>query len=94
MSLKLPASMRTKRRYLRIQGGTKEVIERALLQGLGTLGWARAAPLFVTVPALPGIVLSVDRRYLNDVRAALELAPERITVTRVSGTLKGLENPL
>jgi RNase P/RNase MRP subunit POP5 len=77
---------------MRIVSGNRESVERALLQGLGTLGWAHAAPLFVHADTkeMRDIILSVDRRTLDDVRAALELAPEPLKVARVSGTLKGL----
>jgi len=86
----LPPSMRTKRRYIQIQGGSRESIEGILLLHLGTFGWAKAEPLFVTVPEIDGIVLSVDRAALDNVRAALELSKEKMIITRVSGTIKGL----
>ncbi len=86
----LPSSMRTKRRYLCIQGGSKEEIERVLRLHLGTFGWAKAEPLFVSVPESDGIVLSIDRASLDIARAALELSPEKMRITRVSGTIKGL----
>ena len=87
----LPSSMRTKRRYLCIQGGNKETIERVLLLHIGTLGWAKAEPLFVSVPEIDGIVLSIDRAALDNVRAALELSQEKMKIIRVSGTIKGLQ---
>jgi len=86
----LPPSMRTKRRYIQIQGGSRESIEGILLLHLGTFGWAKAEPLFVTVPEIDGTVLSVDRASLDFVRASIELSKERIRVIRVSGTIKGL----
>ena len=91
MTLKLPASARIKRRYLLIQGGGKSVIEKAIIAALGTFGWSRAAPLFVSVPRVSDVVLSIDRSALDEVRAALELAPEKLEVRRVSGTIKGLQ---
>lgn len=90
MSLPLSSSARTKRRYLHILGTNKSAVERVMLAGLGTIGWSRAAPVFVTSSNLSGVVVSVDRRSLDAVRAALELAPERMKITRVSGTIKGL----
>ena len=87
----LPSSMRTKRRYIHIQGGSKEAIEHVLLNNLGTFGWAKAEPLFVSVPEIDGIVLSIDRTALDNVRAALELSQEKMIITRVSGTIKGLQ---
>jgi len=87
---RLPSSMRINRRYVSILRGDKEVVERALLSGLGTLGWAKAAPLFVTIEGSKNVVLSIDRGSLDAVRAAFELAPQKIVIIRVSGTIKGL----
>ena|SRR3989338_1032050 len=84
---KLKAAERIKRRYLLIEA-SKDTAKDALLQGLGTLGWARAAPLFLE--SNKSIVLAVNRAELHNVRAALELSGESIRVPRVSGTLKGL----
>ena len=37
-----------------------------------------------------GLIIAVDRKYLNDIRAAFAIADTEIKVIRVSGTLKGL----
>lgn len=90
MTLKLQPSMRTKHRYLLIQASSKAAIEQALLDALGTLGWAKASPLFVSHTGSQ-FILAVARQSLQDVRAAFELSKENIHILRVSGTLKGLE---
>ncbi len=89
MTLPLPSSARTKRRYLRVVG-SRDQIEHALMTHLGTLGWSRAAPLFITVRRIRETVVSIDRASLDAVRAALELSPEKLKVVRVSGTIEGL----
>lgn len=89
MALKLKATERSKRRYLLIDGASREIVENTILDYLGILGWAKAAPFFVEHTGRE-IVLAVERISLNDVKAALALSPSAIRVIRVSGTLKGL----
>lgn len=76
-----------KKRYLLIRG-KKEGIEKAILDYLGILGYAKASPIFVRENE-KGIVLAVDRSQINDIRAAFELAKD-IKVLKVSGTLDSL----
>lgn len=86
--LKIKPSVRLNRRYLLISG-TKEEIERAILDYIGILGWARAAPLFVS-SSNGKTVLAVAREELTNVRAGFALQ-DKVKILRVSGTLKGLE---
>ena len=89
----LSSSQRMKRRYLLIEGAGKEAVERAVLTGIGTLGWPRAAPLFVTpqrTQPREALILSVERASVQDIRTALELSPTPLKIVRISGTLKGL----
>ncbi len=91
MILKLKSSQRIHRRYLLLEAQSKEEIETAILDYIGILGWAKAAPLFVEAKNVKDrFILAVDRKLLNEVRAAFELSPLTIKVRRVSGTLKGL----
>ena len=90
MKIKLKASDRIKARYLLLEAESKDEVERAILDYIGILGWARAAPFFVKNDEKQ-IILSVDRREVDNIRAAFELFPEKIKVLRVSGTLKGLK---
>jgi len=87
--LTLKPTMRANRRYLLIRG-TKKEIEFAILEYIGTLGWANAAPVFVSSHD-DKVIVAVNREALTDVRAAFALAREKLEVLRVSGTLKGLE---
>lgn len=89
MKLKLNPSARTKKRYLLIDG-TKEEIERAILEYLGILGWAKAEPRFVGGKS-GGVILAISRKELDNVKAALELSPKEMQILKVSGTLKGLK---
>lgn len=87
--LKQKPSQRTKRRYLLLKAKDKEGVEKVILDYVGILGWARASPFFV--PAKKGtIVLAIDRKMINEIRASFEICKEDIKVLRVSGTLKGL----
>lgn len=90
MKLKLKPSARIKRRYLLIEAKSKEDISKAILDYIGILGWARASPVFVN-NSDKRIILAIERKEINNVRAAFELFPEKIKVLRVSGTLKGLK---
>ena len=87
--LKQKASARINRRYLLING-KKENIEKAILDYIGILGWAKASPLFVKRIGKKQ-VLSINRKEIDNVKAALVLAPGNLEVFRVSGTLKGLK---
>ncbi len=86
--LKLKPTMRANRRYLLIHG-TKIDVESTILEYIGVLGWAKAAPVFVS-SSEGKTILAVNREAVTDVRAALTLAPGKLDVLRVSGTLKGL----
>ncbi len=87
--MKLKSSAKIHRRYLLIKSG-KENVEKNILDYIGILGWARAAPVFLNADATDKIILAVDRKELENVRAAFALSSDKIEVLRVSGTLKGL----
>jgi len=86
--MKTKPTERIKRRYLLIEAESKETVERALLEYIGLLGWAKAQPVMVNSEE---IILSIDRAWLSHARAAFAIAPEKIKVKRVSGTLAGLK---
>ena len=88
MALKVKPSSRIHLRYLKIKAKSKEDVEKAVLDYLGILGWAKSRPYFVKNTP-DEIILAVERKMLNDVKAAFALV-EGIKVLRVSGTLKGL----
>jgi RNase P/RNase MRP subunit POP5 len=91
MKLKTKSSAKIHRRYLLLEAKSKNEIEQTILDYLGILGWARAAPLFVTTKNTPKFILAVERKELINIRAAFEISPNKIRVLKVSGTLSGLE---
>ncbi len=88
MIQKLNPSSQSKKRYLLLYGATKEEIEKAILDGIGALGWAKASPVWVDSKS--GLILAVERDTLEEIKASLALAPQQIILKRVSGTIKGL----
>jgi RNase P/RNase MRP subunit POP5 len=89
LKLKQKPSAKIHRRYLLIIASKKE-IERVILEYLGVLGWAKAVPVFVAKTGHKDSVLAVERKSLEDVRAAFEIAESKAKILKVSGTLKGL----
>lgn len=85
--MKLKPSARQKRRYLLIEAKSKESVEKAVLDYVGVLGWARASPFFVSEKG-EEIIVAINREELDEIRAAFGLAG--IKTIRVSGTIKGL----
>ena len=75
-------SMRENKRYLLTDAG-KEKAEKAIIDFLGTLGYAKAGVMFAN-----NNVVAVNRKELDKVRAAFSLAD--IKVRKVSGTMKKL----
>ena len=87
--MKLSPSNKIKRRYLLIGSGDKSKIEKVILDYVGILGWAKAQVVFVETKTPKGIVLSVDRKEADNIKAALELG--KVKVLRISGTIEGLD---
>lgn len=88
MKLKSKPSSRMKKRYLLLEG-KKEDAERAIIDYIGVLGYTQANPIFVGHKG-EKLILSIDRKKINNVRAAFELYG-RIKVLGVSGTIRGLD---
>ena len=85
--LKLKSSARTKKRYLVLNADSEDEVKKAILDYMGILGWAKAKPSFLRLGKK--IVVSVDRKEIENVKAAFEIS--EILVVRVSGTIKGLK---
>ncbi|MBI2047154.1 hypothetical protein HYT26_03260 [Candidatus Pacearchaeota archaeon] len=86
MEIKIKPSMKEKKRYLLLEtNAAKSEKEQAILDYIGILGYAKAAPAFVR-----SNILAVNREDVDKVRAALALSKKLIKVKKVSGTLKGL----
>lgn len=90
----LKPSMREKKRYLIVRGkNLKENIEKAILEFVGVLGMSKTGLSWININAKSNTaVISVNREAVNQVRASLAVWPEKMTVERVSGTLKGLKS--
>ncbi|MBA7617851.1 hypothetical protein ES703_25169 [subsurface metagenome] len=86
----LKPSQREKKRYLLIKGkNLKENIEKAILDFIGVLGMSKVGLGWIKSNANSAII-SVNREMVDSVRASLCVWPEKMTVQKVSGTLKGL----
>ena len=88
---KLKPSNRINFRYLLLDAKSREQVEKIVLDYLGILGWAKANPRFVNSGKIKNIILAINRKEIDNVRAAFEICTENIKVLKVSGTLKGLE---
>ncbi|MEK6928853.1 MAG: hypothetical protein AABW65_02780 [Nanoarchaeota archaeon] len=88
MKLKLKPSARMNRRYLLLNGKDKNKIENSILEYIGILGWAKASPVFIDDGGRT--ILSVDRKEVNNIRAAFEASTDNVKILRISGTIKGL----
>jgi RNase P/RNase MRP subunit POP5 len=98
--LKLKPSARDKRRYLLISEKSNKKIEQAILDYVGVLGFAKSGYMQVqhrsVYPKISGAnkkiikhsIGSIHRKELENIRAALAFA--KISIAKVSGTLKGL----
>ena len=87
--LKLRPSERDRRRYFIVRASNQQ-IEKAILEYIGILGFAKSAYMKVEIIGFAGkTVGSCLAETLDEVRAALGLAG--ISIEKVSGTLKGLK---
>lgn len=89
MKLNTKPSAKTHRRYLLLEAKNKKEIETTILDYIGILGWAKAAPVFVKTES-KNYVLAIERKSITEIRAAFEASEKNIKVLKVSGTLKGL----
>tara|TARA_Y100000310_G_scaffold224759_1_gene226633 strand:- start:1176 stop:1436 length:261 start_codon:yes stop_codon:yes gene_type:complete len=81
----LKPSFREKKRYLLLSGKfSRKDVEEAIMKYVGILGYAKASPRWIS-----GKVLSINRGEINNVRGSFVLT-KGISVSKVSGTLKGL----
>ncbi|MEK6893172.1 MAG: Rpp14/Pop5 family protein [Nanoarchaeota archaeon] len=87
--MKLKPSMKLHKRYLLLEA-SKDEIEKTILDYLGVLGWAKASPFFIKSANASQIIIAVNRKEIENIRAAFALSPFKIKILKVSGTLKGL----
>ena len=78
--------MREKKRYLLLEGNfSKKEIEEIIMKYVGILGYAKASPMWID-----GKILAINRSEINYIRGAFVLS-KKVSVKKVSGTLKGLK---
>lgn len=83
-------SHKENKRYLFIKGNNiKNNVEKALLSFVGILGYSKACPSIIK-SGKDWAIISINREAINEVRASFALWADKIEVTKVSGTLKGL----
>jgi len=87
--LKLKSSARIKKRYLLLSNKDEVEIKKVILDYIGILGWAKASPVFIKNKKF-NLILAIDRKELDNVRAAFEVSDKNIKILRVCGTIKGL----
>ena len=87
----LKPSMRENKRYLLIRGeNLRKNVKRAILEGVGVLGLSKAG--FSWIKAGKDLaIIAVNREALNEVRASFAISHEKISVEKVSGSLKKLK---
>ncbi len=86
----LKPSAREKKRYLLVRGkDLKKNIEDAILDFIGVLGMSKVGLGWIQSEQNFSVI-SINREMLDSVRASLCVWSEKISVEKVSGTLKGL----
>jgi len=84
-------SHKENKRYLLVHGkNLKENIEKAILEFSGILGLKKCGFSFIQSEE-NSAVISINREVVDLVRASLAVFHEKMRVSRVSGTLKGLK---
>jgi RNase P/RNase MRP subunit POP5 len=91
----LKPSHREKKRYLLIRGknANKEDIEKAILDFIGILGYAKAGINFVNMNNIPKekIILAVNRKSVEEIRTSFLMNEKEIIIESVSGVLNKFE---
>lgn len=87
----LKPSHRENKRYILIKGedASKENIDNAILEFIGVLGYAEASPQVVK-HSVNSVVLAMNTKSLNKIRASFMMSNKDLSIVKVSGTLKKL----
>ncbi|MEM3091377.1 MAG: hypothetical protein QXD05_01100 [Candidatus Pacearchaeota archaeon] len=85
----LKPSMREKKRYLLVHGKIND-IERAITDGIGIIGASKVGLVWIKTEKNFAII-SINRSMVDSVKACFAIWPEKIIVSKVSGTLAGLK---
>lgn len=84
----LKPSLRERKRYLYVTGKISD-IQKSILDFIGVLGMSKTGLNWIK-KGEDYAVISVNRESLDSVRASFCVWPEKISVKKVSGTIKGL----
>ena len=91
MKLKIKPSASARRIYLLLESKSRADVEKAIVDYIGILGWAKASPIFVEGGKDEGrMILAIERGEINNVRAAFEASSLNLKILKISGTIKGL----
>jgi len=83
-------SHKENKRYLLVRGkNPKQNIESAILDFIGVLGMSKVGLSWIKSDK-DSAVICVNREMVEPVRASLCVFPEKMSIEKVSGTLKGL----
>jgi len=87
----LKPSHREKKRYLLIKGkeADKKTIEETILEFIGVLGFAEASPQIIKQEK-NSIILCINRKSLDKIRASFAISNKDLQIVRVSGAIKNL----
>ena len=88
----LKPSHREKKRYLLISGkdANKNNIEEIIVDFIGILGFAKSGPQIIK-ETKKGIILAINREYLDEIRTGFFISGKDIRITKVSGSVGKLK---
>lgn len=88
----LKPSHREKKRYLLVTGkdADKKTIEEIILEFIGVLGFAEASPQVISSKENK-IILAINRKSLDKVRASFLMSGKNLKITKVSGAINKLK---
>ena len=86
----LKPSARENKRYLLVRGkNLKENIEKSILEFIGVLGMSKVGLSYISSKK-DSVIICINREMVDSVRASFCVFTEKISVEKISGTIKGL----
>jgi len=88
----LKPSHRENKRYLLVAGKdtSEKNIDEAILKFVGILGYAEACPEIIKKPSSSKVILMINRKALEKVRASFLLSGFDLRIEKVSGMINNL----
>ena len=91
--LRMLSTLREKKHYLVLssEDSGEEAIKKAILDFIGTLGYAKAGIFFVEQDKANGMayfIIGVETKYVDQAKAAIALMKPKVRCVGVSGTIK------